>query len=229
MKNSPKYFLLFILTSSTFFLCLFAQSPDPNLTSEKASFYDDKFHGRITSNGEQYDKNDFTAAHRTLPFNTIVHVLNKKNGKSVIVRINDRGPFARSRIIDLSKSAAQKIDMVPYGIVPVKLRVMTLFDNIPLNDSSFVENDIWNCYGKKMELTEHSVLVWITENWKHAFYVASKLSIDKHLEGVGVKISGPIDHRTYDMVVTSLRSESNCDSLVEVLKKEGYSRAKLLH
>lgn len=202
---------------------------DDSTTSKgKASYYHDKFHGRVTSNGEQYDRNDFTAAHRTLPFNSIVHVVNKNNGKSVIVRINDRGPFLRSRIIDLSRSAAQKIDMVPYGIVPVSIRVMTLFDHLPLNDSLFSEGDIWSCYGKKIKLSGHSALVWISESWKHAFYTASKLALDNHLEGVGVKITGPVDHRTYDIIVTSINSENECDSIVAVLKKEGYFRAHSL-
>src|ERR1043165_7258529 len=82
--------------------------------SGKASFYHDSFDGQETSNGEDYDKNDFTAAHRTLPFNSIVSVTNKLNGKSVVVRINDRGPFAKSRIIDLTHSAAMKLGMVPF-------------------------------------------------------------------------------------------------------------------
>ncbi|HQW00596.1 MAG TPA: septal ring lytic transglycosylase RlpA family protein, partial [Bacteroidia bacterium] len=74
-----------------------------------ASFYHDRFHGQETSNGESYNKNDFTAAHRTLPFNTFLLVTNTLNDKSVVVRVNDRGPFKKSRVIDLTRSAAIKI------------------------------------------------------------------------------------------------------------------------
>lgn len=194
----------------------------------KASFYHDKFQGRETSNGEQYDKNDFTAAHRTLPFNTIVHVLNKKNGKSVIVRINDRGPFQRSRIIDLSRSAAEKIDMVPYGIVPVTIRQLTLLDKLALSDSSFVQDDIWDCYGNKIKIKSYSIIIWITENWKHAFYTASKLILDHKLENIAVRISGPLENRTYDIMMGSIDNEFTCDSMVQVLKQEGFKRAHRL-
>ncbi len=142
LRNSQTTFLIAIQLFVGILIVFGIQTEDGVTDDGKASFYHDKFHGRLTSNGEIYDKNDFTAAHRSLPFNSIVHVSNKRNGKSVIVRINDRGPFVRSRIIDLSRSAAQKIEMVPYGVVPVTIRVMTLFDNVPLDDSIFIKDDI---------------------------------------------------------------------------------------
>lgn len=89
----------------------------------KASWYGPNFHGKLTANGEQYDMYGMTAAHRTLPFNTLVLVENIDSGKSVLVRINDRGPFANNRIIDLSKKAAQEIGMIGPGIANVKLYV----------------------------------------------------------------------------------------------------------
>ena len=89
-----------------------------------ASYYADPYHGRPTANGETFDKNKVTAAHRTLPFNTWVRVENRLNGKKVDVRINDRGPFVPGRIIDLSLGAARKIDMVAAGVVPVRLEII---------------------------------------------------------------------------------------------------------
>lgn len=86
-----------------------------------ASWYGPNFHGNLTANGEKYDMYGMTAAHRTLPFNTIVRVKNLDNGNSVEVRINDRGPFAKNRIIDLSKKAAQKINMIGSGTASVEL------------------------------------------------------------------------------------------------------------
>ncbi len=89
-----------------------------------ASWYGPNFHGKKTSNGEWYDMYAMTAAHKTLPMNTIVKVTNLLNGKSAIVRINDRGPFVKNRIIDLSYAAAKKIGIVAHGTAPVRLEVL---------------------------------------------------------------------------------------------------------
>lgn len=86
-----------------------------------ASWYGKSHNGRRTANGETYDMNDMTAAHRTLPFGSIVRVTRIDDGRSVTVRINDRGPFARNRIIDLSAKAAQDIGMTERGIARVKI------------------------------------------------------------------------------------------------------------
>ena len=92
----------------------------------QASYYADKFHGKATASGEKYDKKKLTAAHRTLPFGTVVRVTNKKNNKSVDVRINDRGPFSSGRIIDLSRAAAEKIAMVNDGVANVEVKIISL-------------------------------------------------------------------------------------------------------
>ena len=89
-----------------------------------ASWYGPRFHGKKTSNGERFNKHELTAAHRTLPFNTKVLVTNLKNNRSVIVRINDRGPFIDDRIIDLSEEAANMIDGKKDGISYIKLQVI---------------------------------------------------------------------------------------------------------
>jgi rare lipoprotein A len=89
-----------------------------------ASWYGGKFHGRRTSNGEVYDMYKLTAAHKTLPFNTIVEVKNLGNDQTVIVRINDRGPFVKNRIIDLSYKAAKKLGMAEQGVVLVGLQLI---------------------------------------------------------------------------------------------------------
>ncbi len=86
-----------------------------------ASYYGDKFDGGKTASGEAFRQNKLTAAHKKLPFGTIVKVTNLANNKSVTVRINDRGPFVHGRIIDLSKSAAKQIDMIGAGIAKVKI------------------------------------------------------------------------------------------------------------
>ena len=89
-----------------------------------ASFYADKFHNRQTASGERFNMNALTAAHPKLPFGTLVRVTNTINNRSVVVRINDRGPFARGRIIDLSRRAAAEIGMIKRGHAPVTVEVI---------------------------------------------------------------------------------------------------------
>jgi rare lipoprotein A len=89
-----------------------------------ASWYGGKFHGRLTSSGEVFDTNDMTAAHKTLPFGTIVRVTNQDNGRTALVKINDRGPFVEGRIIDLSRAAAERLDMVGQGVARVALDIV---------------------------------------------------------------------------------------------------------
>jgi len=87
-----------------------------------ASYYGNKFHGRKTASGERFNQHNFTAAHRTLPLNSLVQVTNLRNNKSIIVKINDRGPWVKGRILDLSKDAAKSIDI--YGIQKVSLKTV---------------------------------------------------------------------------------------------------------
>ena len=89
-----------------------------------ASFYGDAFEGKQTASGEPYKASELTAAHRTLAFGTRVRVTNLANDRSVIVRVNDRGPFVKERIIDLSKAAAAKLDYIDKGVTRVRIEVL---------------------------------------------------------------------------------------------------------
>ena len=102
---------------------LYAQKKHITKQKGKASFYADKFEGRKTASGEIFHQSDFTAAHKSLPFGTWVKVTNLDNKKAVIVRINDRGPFVKGRIIDLSKSAAKEIGKLRKGVFSVSMKV----------------------------------------------------------------------------------------------------------
>lgn len=97
----------------------------------KASWYGPRFHGKQTANGESYNQMALTAAHKSLPFGTLLRVTNLKNGESVIVRINDRGPYIEGRDLDLSKGTAQSLRMIKRGVVKVKverLQISNLMD-----------------------------------------------------------------------------------------------------
>ena len=89
-----------------------------------SSFYGPKFHGKLTANGEIFDMYGVTAAHKEFPFNTVVRVTNEKNGKSLIIRINDRGPYVAGRILDCSFGAAKKLGFVGDGTAPVKIEIL---------------------------------------------------------------------------------------------------------
>ena len=102
----------------------FSLSAEVYKTSVTASYYAEDFHGKKTSNGERFNMNDFTCAHKSLPFNTILKVTNLANGKTCEVRVNDRGPFVLNREIDLSKAAAIKLGMIGTGTTKVKLEIV---------------------------------------------------------------------------------------------------------
>jgi len=106
-----------------------APTPNPAMSAYteegNASWYGVPFNGRRASNGEIYDMNKLTAAHRTLPFDTVVRVTNLSNGKSTVVRITDRGPFVDNRIIDLSMAAAREIESIGPGVVPVRVEIVS--------------------------------------------------------------------------------------------------------
>ncbi len=107
-----------------------AAPPSADVERGMASWYGPGFAGRLTANGEIFDPSQLTAAHKTLPFNTLVRVVNEDNGRSVVVRINDRGPFKPGRVIDLSRAGAEAVGMVGSGVARVRLEVLTLPDGV---------------------------------------------------------------------------------------------------
>ncbi|UTC67742.1 MULTISPECIES: septal ring lytic transglycosylase RlpA family protein [unclassified Treponema] len=127
--------ILILILSLFFTHFLIAQG---EIISEEtyASFYGDAFNGKPTANGEIFDMASYTAAHKTLPFGTLVEVTNLENGRKVIVRINDRGPFVGNREIDVSKAAAEALDMLAHGVVRVRLRKVD-----PNNMGSFTNTE----------------------------------------------------------------------------------------
>jgi rare lipoprotein A len=120
MKRSFPILLLIILVSS----CHRKTIPGGDASGTEtgmASYYSESYNGKKTDNGEIYNSSELTAAHKKLPFGTKVKVTNLSNGKTVKVRVNDRGPFVAGRIIDLTRRAAKKIDMLNAGVVKVKI------------------------------------------------------------------------------------------------------------
>jgi rare lipoprotein A len=133
MLNKPAVWLTMLLMSMALAGCTTPRPaapvpPEPAETeagtligSGKASYYGSQHHNKLTANGERFDQGALTAAHRTLPFGTKLRVINTRNDKSVVVRINDRGPFVHGRIIDLSKAAFEQIANTSTGVIRVRL------------------------------------------------------------------------------------------------------------
>jgi rare lipoprotein A len=121
-------------------LILFLHVASAQIQSGKASFYADKFEGAPTASGEKYKHNKLTAAHKSLPFGTRVKVTNTANRKSVEVVINDRGPWVENRIIDLSRSAAEKLDFINQGLADVEIQILDAGDGKQSDPAKTVDN-----------------------------------------------------------------------------------------
>jgi len=132
MKKKVYFVSLLILTAAITALPLAAESEIIKLEAN-ASYYGEEFNGRPTSSGEIFDMNAFTAAHKTLPFGTMLEVTNLANGKKVVVRVNDRGPFVPDRELDVSKGAAKALDMLGSGTAKVSIRKIDGIDAAAAN------------------------------------------------------------------------------------------------
>jgi len=107
-----------------------------------ASYYSSRMHGHMTASGEKYDVNAYTCAHRTLPFGTILRVTNLRNDSVVLVKVNDRGPYGRGRVVDLSNAAARQLDILRHGIANVKVEVLPSEFEIWLERKQFDLSDL---------------------------------------------------------------------------------------
>jgi rare lipoprotein A len=172
---------LFFLSGFYFFVCTsFAQ-----VQTGKASFYADKFEGTPTASGEKYKHNKLTAAHKSLPFGTKVRVTNLANSQFVEVIVNDRGPYVENRIIDLSKSAADKLGFINQGLAEVKVEVLDpgdgktsdpakTIDQVAVDEKEFYEFEIERLspqgFGVQIGTYQELVnLMRLSDNLKHSY------------------------------------------------------------
>jgi len=176
-----------------------------------ASWYGDKEHGNLAASGERFSKYDYTAAHKSLPFGTIVRVTNLENGKDVVVNINDRGPFIRGRIIDLSYSSAKSIDLVRTGVAKVKVEVIS-------SPSRRNEN-----YFKPI----YTVQVGSFSSKVNAMGLKDELSssITRDVRIESIEIKGDMYYRVR---VGKYSSKSKAESMKKKLRDYGYSGKVIL-
>ena len=199
MKKLGLFFTIILFASAGLFCEIYKANAE-------ASFYADKFHGRKTANGEIFNMYDFTAAHKTLPFNTILKVTNIANGKNVTVRVNDRGPFVQGREIDLSKAAAQKLDMISEGTAHVSIEILQL--------GSGTSDKIASTPAIEKPETKTE-----TSNTVPKAPVSSKPAVT---EEVAVLIEPPVEDLRWDIQVGSFSKKENAEALAQKLLKAGF-------
>ena len=195
-----------------------ARSQDRVPQTGIASYYAREFHGRKTANGERFSMWAMTAAHQTLPFNTLVRVTNLENSRSVVVRINDAGPFKDDRIIDLSKAAAVKLEMIKTGKAQVRLDVVgqapsTAGDNVSRND--FYKIDI-----SRARLAGYGIQVASFSDLDHLIVRLN----DFERRGVGdlyVQLGTVADKTVHRLVIGGFDTRGDAEKRLKLLKKKG--------
>lgn len=175
-----------------------------------ASWYGAKFHGRRTASGERYNMREFSAAHRTLPFGTLLEVTNLNNGNQVQVRVNDRGPFAEDRILDVSLAAARELDFVGDGVAPVRLVVLSGGDGLHEGFENAEE------IPESGEAAAGSIVVGRCDSW----WKAERLRHFLKGRFATIRIEGT--EGDYRVVIGPFASEKLRQSVARRLSLEGY-------
>ena len=182
-----------------------------------ASWYGKKFHGHLTSNGEIYDMYTMSAAHKNLPLPTYLTVTNLANNKSIVVRVNDRGPFHQSRIIDLSYSAAYKLDMLKTGTAKVKITAITNFNQANKNKGTLKKNLKTT---KVMGIATPYIQVFATSKKQLAQKTA--LSLAKETQQ---QVEYPEHQGVYRIQIGPIDNLKVLNELLKTLKSNGYPNA----
>lgn len=189
-----------------------------------ASLYEDKFHGRKTSNGEIFDHSRLTAAHLTLPFNSVVKVTNMENGRSIHVRINDRGPFVEGRIIDLTKVAAKELGFQKKGIANVSIEVINNYRDTNTFASGLAKLDTVAREFYKVAAVRHSPR-------GYGVQIASFAELDKMLEVVeelesltfremNIQVTMVNNIQVYRIILGEFAKKEEADKVAKALKEQ---------
>jgi rare lipoprotein A len=191
----------------------------------KASFYADKFEGHPTASGEKYKHSKLTAAHKTLPFGTRVRVTNVSNQKSVEVVINDRGPYVDGRIIDLSKSAAEKLDFISQGLAEVSVEVIDagdgkgggqvkLINNVAVDEKEFYDFEI-----ERMKPTGFGIQIGTYQELVNLMRIADNLK-SSYQKKVSVQVKVVNGVKYYGIVLGQFSTRDKADAFKEKVKKK---------
>lgn len=185
----------------------------------RASYYGKKFHGRKTANGERFNMWAMTAAHKTIPFGTKVRVTNLDNGKSIDVRINDYGPFRKGRIIDLSRGAAAKIDMIKSGTARVKVEVLG-DDGKADHEKSKGNVEYYAVSMKREKLSGWGVQIASFEKMENLIRYLDRLRA-RDIDNVFVQMATVEGRLVHRLVVGAYDSEASARWKLKTMKEQG--------
>ena len=208
-----------LATGLIFFLVSFiAFAQTEEIQTGLASFYGKEFHGRKTASGERFSIWGLTAAHRTLPFNTLVKVTNLANHKSVIVRINDAGPFREDRIIDLSRAAAAKLGMMQTGTAKVKLEVVG--SESGNNDAAGMGGDFFKISSERRKPVGFAIQVSAFSNLDNMFRTLKSLE-EKGIDDLYVQSATVAGEQVHRVLIAGFTSRESAGDYLEKLKQKG--------
>lgn len=191
----------------------------------KASFYADKFEGSPTASGEKYKHNKLTAAHRSLPFGTKVRVINIANNESVDVVINDRGPYVDNRVIDLSKSAAEKLGFINQGLADVKVEVIDAGDGkgktqtVMVDHVTVEEKEIYDFEIARLEPKGFGVQIGTYQELVNLMRLSDNLK-NSYKKKVAVQVKVVNGVKYYSLLLGQSSNRSKAESLLDEVKKK---------
>jgi len=191
----------------------------------KASFYADSFEGSPTASGEKYKASKFTAAHRTLPFGTVLKVTNLANNESVEVTVNDRGPFVEGRVIDVSKAAAEKLGFFNQGVANVRIEVVdagngkgktqpVVVEHVAVEEREFYDFDI-----AKISPTGFGVQLGTYQELANLFRITDNLK-NKYKKKVTVQVKVVNGVKYYSLILGPFSTQPKAENFLEGLKKQ---------
>jgi rare lipoprotein A len=191
----------------------------------KASFYADSFEGSPTASGEKYKASKFTAAHRTLPFGTVLKVTNMANNETVEVTVNDRGPFVEGRVIDLSKAAAEKLGYLNQGVANVKIEVVDagngkgktqpiVVEHVAVEEREFYDFDI-----SRLDPKGFGVQIGTYQELANLFRITDNLK-NKYKKKVTVQVKVVNGVKYYSLILGPFPNQPKAENFLEGLKKQ---------
>jgi len=214
--------MLHKLTFTILFFILSLGTALGQIQKGKASYYADKFEGKLTASGEKYKHEKLTAAHKSLPFGTIVRVTNIENEKSVEVRINDRGPFVEGRVIDLSRSAAQKLRFINQGLAEVQIEVIDAGDgktnsSRPKQIQQTIDNNSYfKMEVKREEPSGYGVQIGSFQGFDNMLKLSENIEKSYRAQ-LYVEVKELNDSKVYALILGDYRNRKKADDLKEKL------------
>lgn len=194
----------------------------------RASYYAKSFEGRKTANGEKYSNYDMTCASRTLAFHTFLKITNLKNNLVTIVRVNDRGPYAKNRIIDLTEQAARIIGSYKHGITKVKLEIIQPPQNADSIEKIFMTDQIIDADGLTTTPSGYTISIWRTRDFDHALLLAKYLQQEEYIQSFFIGKKNQNGRPLFHILVLNIATQEEAFKLRDFWERKGFMRVKMM-